>query len=128
MGDDASKVEAASSRVGRDEHRYSEARRANTTPNGGPHLELGRLRLETWSKSDFSIAETTWPTYLYLHIPGICEILVLLRSYLLVRAPFAQPLKRSTEEGRPNTAVEIWARSVQCVARGVRSKFFAGSG
>ena len=36
------------------------------TPNGGPHLELGRLRLKARSKSDFStsIAETTWPTYL----------------------------------------------------------------
>ena len=31
------------------------------TPNGGPHLELsiGRLRLKTWSKTDFSIAQTT---------------------------------------------------------------------
>ena len=43
------------------------ASRANTTPNGGPHLELGRLRLKTWSKSDFSIAETTWPTYRYIY-------------------------------------------------------------
>ena len=55
-------------RVGRDEQ--GEARRANTTQNGGPHLELGRLRLKTKSKSDFSIAET-WPTYLctYLYAP-----------------------------------------------------------
>ena len=30
-------------RVGRDEQ--GEAHRANTAPNGGPHLELGRLRL-----------------------------------------------------------------------------------
>ena len=47
---------AASDRVGRDEQ--GEARRANTTLNGGPHLELGRLRLETCSNSDFSIDET----------------------------------------------------------------------
>ena len=33
---------------------------------------------------------------------------------------------RSTEDGRPDTVVEVWARSVQCVARGVRSKFFSG--
>ena len=59
-------AEAAPGRVGRDEQ--GEARRANTTPNGGPHLELGRLRLETWSKSDFSNAETTWPTHLYISI------------------------------------------------------------
>ena len=37
----------------------SGGRRANSTPNDGPHLELGRLRLKTWSKSDFSIAQTT---------------------------------------------------------------------
>ena len=36
-----------------------EARRTNTTPNGGPHLELGRLWLKIWSKTDFSIAQTT---------------------------------------------------------------------
>ena len=67
-GDDASTAEAASGRVGRDEQ--GEAGRANTTPNGGPHLELGRLRLKTWSKSDFSIAET-WPTYLYMYLKCI---------------------------------------------------------
>ena len=54
----------APARVRRDEH--GEARRANTTPNGGPHLELliERLRLKTWSKSEFLIAET-WYTYIY---------------------------------------------------------------
>ena len=65
-GDDASTAEAAPGRVGRDEH--GEARRANPTPNGGPHLELGRLRLKTWSQSDISIAEI-WPTYyIYTYI------------------------------------------------------------
>ena len=53
-------------RVGRDEH--GKARRANTTPNGGPHLELERLRLKTCSKSGLSIAETTWSTYLYINL------------------------------------------------------------
>ena len=48
-GDDTRTGEAASGRVGRDEH--GEARRANTTPNGGPHLELGRLRLKTYPGS-----------------------------------------------------------------------------
>ena len=51
-------------RVERDEQ--GEARRA--PHNGGPHLEQRRLRLKTWSKSDFSIAETTWPTYLYIYL------------------------------------------------------------
>ena len=60
--DYASTADVAPGRVERDEQ--GEARRANTTPNGGPHLELGRLRLKTWSKSNFSIAETTWPTCL----------------------------------------------------------------
>ena len=67
-GDDASTAEAVSGIVGRDEQ--GEARQANTTPNGEPHLELGRLRLKTWSKSDFSIAETTRPTHLYVHARG----------------------------------------------------------
>ena len=47
-------AEAASGRVRRDEQ--GEARRANTAPNGGPHLELGRLQLNTWSRSDLPIA------------------------------------------------------------------------
>ena len=54
-------AEAAPGRVERDGQ--AEARRANTTQNGEPHLELGRLRLKTLSKSDLSIAET-WPKYL----------------------------------------------------------------
>ena len=41
-GDDASTA------VGR-----GEVQRANSTPNGGPHLELARIRLKTWGKSDF---------------------------------------------------------------------------
>ena len=68
QGDGASTAETTPGRVGRDEQ--GEARRANTTQNGRPHLELGRLRLETWSKSGFSIAETTWPTHLYIHLQG----------------------------------------------------------
>ena len=59
-------AEATPGIVGRAER--GEARRANTTPNGGPHLELGRLRRKTWSKSDLSIAETTGPTYLYTYL------------------------------------------------------------
>ena len=35
------------------------------------------------------------------------EFLVLFRSYLSVRAPFAQVPRRSTEEGRPDTAAEV---------------------
>ena len=66
QGDDASTAGVAPGRVGRDEH--GDARRANTAPNVGPHLELERLRLKTWSKSDFSIAETTWSTYLCIYL------------------------------------------------------------
>ena len=62
-GDNVSTAEAAPGRVGKDEQ--GEARRANSTPNGGLHLELIRLRLKTWSKPDFSIAETTWPTSIH---------------------------------------------------------------
>ena len=42
-GDGASTAEAAPGRVGRGEQ--GEARRANRTSNGGPRLELARLRL-----------------------------------------------------------------------------------
>ena len=56
-GDDASTADVAPGRVGRGEQ--DEARRANETPNGGPHLELGRLWLKTWFQSDSSIAYTT---------------------------------------------------------------------
>ena len=47
QGDDASTAEAAPGRVGRDEQGY--LRRANTTPNGGLHLELvwGYARCDT---------------------------------------------------------------------------------
>ena len=46
-GDDASTAQAVPGRFVRNEQR--KARQANTTPNGGPHLELGRLRLKTCS-------------------------------------------------------------------------------
>ena len=67
-GDEASTAKTTPGRVGRDEQR--EARRANTTPNGGPHLELGRVRFNTRSKSDFSIVEMTRATHLYIHLQG----------------------------------------------------------
>ena len=63
-GDDASTAVAAPGRVGRDE----QVAARHTTPNGGPHLELERLRLKTWPKPEFSIAETTWPTYIYIYL------------------------------------------------------------
>ena len=57
------------------------------------------------------------------------EFFVCFRSYIFVRAPFQHTLRRSTEEGHPDTVVEVWARSAPCVTRGVRSKlFFGGSG
>ena len=46
------------------------------------------------------------------------------RSYPFAGVPFAQTPRRSTEEVRPETVVELWARSVQCVACGVRSELF----
>ena len=51
-------------------------RRASTIPKGGPHLELRRSRLKTWSKSNFSIAQTTGPIYLHIFIclqGGLCR-------------------------------------------------------
>lgn len=39
---------------------------------------------------------------------------------------FFKILRGLTREGRLVTVVELWARSVQCVARGMRSNFFFG--
>ena len=61
------------------------------------------------------------PTYILRYI---CEYMVRFCSCLFVRAPFVRTLRGSTEEGRPDTVVEVWARSVKCVARGVHSKLF----
>ena len=62
MQEDAGRtVEAAPGRVGRDEQ--GRAHRANTT-GSGLYFELGRLRLKSWSKSVFSIADAPWPTNL----------------------------------------------------------------
>ena len=47
---------------------HGEARPAISALRGGPHLDLGRSRLKTWPKSDFSIAETTGWTYLYIYL------------------------------------------------------------
>ena len=64
-GDDASAAEAASGRFGRDDQ--GEGHLANTTACHERRLDLGRLRLKIWSKSDFLIAETTGPTYLEVY-------------------------------------------------------------
>ena len=69
QGDDAGTTEGATRRVVRGEQ--GETRPAISAPRGGPHLDLGHLRLKTWSKSDFSTAGTTWrtlsPIYLRIH-------------------------------------------------------------
>ena len=64
--DAASTAQAAPGRVGRDEQ--GREHRANTTWKGGAYFELGRLRVKSWSKSDFSIADAPWPTNLYIHL------------------------------------------------------------
>ena len=68
-GDDASTVSAGTCRVGRGEQ--GEVRRAISALRGGPHVDLERFRLKIWSKIDFSIAEKTWPTHLYIYL--LCE-------------------------------------------------------
>ena len=47
----------------------------------------------------------------------------LFRTYLFVRALFGQNAKYSTREARPDTSVEVRARSVPSGARGGRSRF-----
>lgn len=55
-GDDPSTAEAGPGRDMRAEQ--GEARRASRTPSYRPHLDPARLRLNRWSKTDFSIAQT----------------------------------------------------------------------
>ena len=56
----------------------------------------------------------------------ICDFFVCFGSYLFVRELLAKPLSMSTQEGRPEPVVEVWARSEHCSSRGVLSKFFSG--
>ena len=60
-------------RVGRGEQ--CDARQANSTPNGGPHLELARLRLKAWCKN-LGCSRNTSPimyTFVYMmHYYRIC--------------------------------------------------------
>ena len=54
----------------------------------------------------------------------ICDFFVCFGSYLFVRALLAKTLSKSTQEGRPQPLVEVWAQSELCSSRGVLSKFF----
>ena len=67
LQEDAARMmaEAAPGSVERDEQ--GRAHRANTTWSG-LYFKLGRLRLKSWSKSDFSIADAPWPTNLCIHL------------------------------------------------------------
>ena len=58
-------LEADTCRFGKGEQ--GQARPAISALRGGPHLDLGRLRLKPWCLT-FFIAETTWPTYLYMRL------------------------------------------------------------
>ena len=57
-----------------------------------------------------------------------CENFVFFRTYLFVRALLGKTISTPTREARPDTLVEVWARSEHYSSRGKRSKFFsAGS-
>ena len=97
------------------------ARRTSTTPNGGPHLELWRLRLKTWSKSDFSSAKTTWPTYLHILIYII---------YIHLRAGSSRPPQISLAtnvacNSNSNITFGIMLTALNS-GRGWHSQFFGG--
>ena len=62
--------------------------------------------------------------YIFTSIVMFCHFFVRVRTYLFVRALLVKTLRRSTREGRPDTLVEVWARSVHSGARCRRSKFF----
>ena len=67
-GDDASTAEAAPCIVEGETNIQGEVWRANSTPNGGVHLELGRLRLKIWSKPEFIHCSDDRATYLSWHV------------------------------------------------------------
>ena len=54
----------------------------------------------------------------------VCEIFALFATFLFARALFGKTLSTPTREARPDTLVEVWARSELCGSRGGRSKFF----
>ena len=60
----------------RRQFQQGEAQRANSKPNGGPHLELllllygvYGLRLKTWSKTEIAIAQTTGQHFRTMYTP-----------------------------------------------------------
>ena len=58
----------------------------------------------------------------------VCQIFVLLPTFLFVRALFGKTASTRTHEARPDTLVEVSARSVHSGARDRRSKFFFPAG
>ena len=114
QGDDTNTVWATPGRVGRDEQ--GEARRGNTTLNGGPHLELGHLRLKTWSKSGFSIAEI-WSTHLYIY-----EVLTRGAPPRRANARLGSAHARNTEDVLYAVYVKIWTLKMRQYCQGVHWK------
>ena len=53
-----------------------------------------------------------------------CETFVFFRRYPFVQALFGKTPSTPTREARPDTLVEVRARSEHCRSRGKRSKFF----
>ena len=58
----------------------------------------------------------------------ICDVFVCFLNYLFVRALLPKTLTTSTQEGRPEPVVEVWARSENCCSHGGRSRFFFPAG
>ena len=74
-------LEADTCRFGKGEQ--GQARPAISALRGGPHLDLGRLRLKPWCLT-FFIAETTWPTYLYIYIHTYIYIYIHIYIYIYI--------------------------------------------
>ena len=56
----------------------------------------------------------------------VCPFFVLLPIFLFVRALYGNTASIRTQEARPDTLVEVSARSVHPGGRGRRSKFISG--
>ena len=84
----------------------------------------GHARSQGGRQSARGEAPHAYTRYMTMY-SSVCHVFVCFRTYIFVRALFGKNPRTSTPEGRPDTVVEVWARSVNSGARGRRSNFFS---
>ena len=99
---------------------YTTVRQLNTTTMIHHHQHLYEYHHQCGTRGECLMNSYT-RTYMYSYV---CEIFALFATFLFARALFGKTLSTPTREARPDTLVEVWARSELCGSRGGRSKFF----